>query len=38
MVNALLFYAVIHGLECRSFENGAEDSMFERTIHLTSQC
>lgn len=37
-INALLYYAAIHGLGIRLHESGAEQDMFECTIHLTSQC
>ncbi len=37
-INALLYYAAIHGLGIRLHESGTEQDMFECTIHLTSQC
>ncbi|WP_212734487.1 hypothetical protein, partial [Paenibacillus terrae] len=37
-INALLYYAAIHGLGIRLHESGTKQGMFECTIHLTSQC
>lgn len=37
-INALLYYAAIHGLGIRSHESGTKHGTFESTIHLTSQC
>ncbi|MNW65806.1 hypothetical protein D3C74_442240 [compost metagenome] len=36
-INALLVYAIAHGLEIRLHESGTEEGMFECTIHLNSQ-